>query len=67
LPGLLDLLANFDGSPEYINRFQQYSVNRSDEQFWALYDWFQTQLTEIDPVQAGLYDLNRYYNHALAQ
>ncbi len=65
LPDLIDLLENFDGSPKYRARLDRFGVNRMDADFWPVYDWFQQQLNESDPVRAGLYDLNRYYPEAL--
>jgi len=65
LPDFFDLLAHFDGSPAYIAKFERYGVNRADERFWELYDWFQAAADEADPVNAGLYDLNRYASKAV--
>jgi hypothetical protein len=67
VPDLFDLLENFDGSPEYIAKLHRYGINRGDKRFWETYDWFQQRMNDNDPVRAGLYDLNRYYPHALAQ
>jgi hypothetical protein len=67
LSGFFDMLENYDGTTEYLARYRKYSVNRADPDFWALYDWFQQQLNEADPVQAGLYDLNRYYHQVEIQ
>jgi len=64
LPDFFDLLANFDGSELYLTMLDRFGVNRSDPEFWDTYDWFQKQLNEADPLQAGLYDLNRYYPSA---
>jgi len=64
LPDLFDLLANFDGSERYLTMLDRFGVNRSAPEFWDTYDWFQKQLNEADPLQAGLYDLNRYYPSA---
>lgn len=64
VPDLFDLLANFDGSPKYVAKIDKYGVNRADPKFWEVYDWFQAQLSETDPLTAGLYDLNRYYPKA---
>ncbi len=64
LPDFFDLLANFDGSPAYRAKFERYGVNRSDGRFWELYDWFQAAADKADPVNAGLYDLNRYASKA---
>lgn len=65
VPDFFDMLQNFDGSPEYVAKLNRYGINRKDERFWGVYDWFQRQLNEGDPIHAGLYDLNRYYSVAL--
>jgi hypothetical protein len=61
VPDLFDMLENFDGSEPYLDKLYKYGINRSDPRFWETYDWFQQQLGEADPLNAGLYDLNRYY------
>jgi len=61
LPDFFDLIANFDGSEKDIERFKKYLVSRADSRFWTTFDWFQNHFNKADPLQAGLYDLNRYY------
>ena len=61
LPDFFDLLAHYDGSPQHIKRLSKYGINRSDDRFWATYDWFQKRFMEDEPVRGGLFDLNRYY------
>lgn len=65
LPDFFDLIQNYDGSDEYKNKLFKYGVNRSDPDFWEEYDWFQSTFNTQDKIEAGLYDLNRYYNLAL--
>ena len=60
-PDFIDLLGNFDNSPEDLARLARYGVNRADERLWPTYDWFQQRFNEDEPVQGGLLDLNRYY------
>jgi len=62
LPDFFDMLHNYDGSEEYINKFLKYGVNRGDKNFWKTYDWFQDKFLESNPKEAGLFDLNRYYH-----
>jgi hypothetical protein len=66
LPMFFDVLYNFDGSPEYVAKLNKFGVNRRDPRFWDAYDWFQNRFNESDRVNAGLYDLNRYYSRAFA-
>lgn len=61
LPDFFDLIANFDDSDHYREKFKKYFISRSDERFWETFDWFQDHFNKSDPLKAGLYDLNRYY------
>ncbi|MCI5158343.1 MAG: peptidylprolyl isomerase [Candidatus Electrothrix sp. AUS1_2] len=62
LPDFLSLLsAKEQLGEEEVNRFVGYGINRADPEFWQAYDWFQQRFFEEQPVEAGLFDLNRYY------
>ena len=61
VPDFFDMLDKFDGSDAYRAKLYKYGVNRSDPNFWEIFDFFQAQLNEADPIEAGLYDLNRYF------
>ena len=63
LVDFFDLLENFNGSDEDKNRVRKYFIGRDDEKFWDYYDWFQNNFNKSDPLNAGLYDLNRYYRY----
>jgi Fatty acid cis/trans isomerase (CTI) len=64
LPDFIDLLAHFDNSPKDLERLAKYGVNRADDRLWETYDWFQQRFNEEEPVEGGLFDLNRYYHVA---
>jgi len=64
LPDFFDMLENFDGSEAYLAKFERYGIRRSDPRFWSTYDWFQRQFDRADPLQSGLYDLNRYMSES---
>ncbi len=64
LPEFFEMLKNYDGSAAYRKKFSRFGVNRSDPKFWEIYDWFQARFKHDEPVQAGLFDLNRYYHLA---
>jgi hypothetical protein len=64
LPDFFDLLAHFEKGPRDAGRLARYGVNRADERLWAAYDWFQKRFSEDEPVDGGLFDLNRYYHDA---
>ncbi len=66
LPEFFNLLANLDeiNMDEAKKRFNKYGVNRANKNFWEEYDWFQARFNTDQPVQSGLFDLNRYYYEA---
>ena len=66
LPNFFNLLTNLGEleEKEARNRFNKYGVNRADNDFWEHYDWFQERFNSDQPVQSGLFDLNRYYYQA---
>ncbi len=63
LPDFFDLLSNLDkiDMDEAQQRFNKYGINRANKDFWEHYDWFQQRFNQEQPVQSGLFDLNRYY------
>ncbi|MBU1420459.1 MAG: fatty acid cis/trans isomerase [Proteobacteria bacterium] len=66
LPDFFDLLANLANldDEEANRRFAKYGINRANPNFWEYYDWFQERFNKDQPVQSGLFDLNRYYHNA---
>lgn len=69
LPDFFDLLANLNATnkDEIRVRFNKYGINRANKDFWQQYDWFQERFNKDQPVQSGLFDLNRYYHEASEQ
>ncbi len=61
LPDFFDILNNYDASKEHRVRMSKYGVNRAQDDFWEVYDWFQNEFNKSDSQNAGLADLNRYY------
>jgi hypothetical protein len=56
------LLSNYKkGDEDYNKKIKKFSINRSEKEFWSVYDWFQNRYYESDKLNAGLFDLNRYY------
>ncbi len=64
LPDFFDLLENYNGTPEYNAKISKYFTSRSDKDFWPIFDWFQNHFNESDLLNAGLYDLNRYFSES---
>jgi len=42
---------------------EAYGVRRSSPRFWALSDWMNDHFAGTEPVEAGLFDLERYGNY----
>ena len=64
LPDFFDLLEHYEDTPAYRDRLLHYGVARNDLDFWKEYDWFQAYFDAKEPLQSGMYDLNRYYYKA---
>ncbi len=65
LPDFFDLLSHLDTIDEKtMQHFNKYGINRANEKFWEHYDWFQDRFNKDQPVQGGLFDLNRYFYSA---
>jgi len=39
---------------------RRFGVSRFDSGFWSAHDWFNEKFSELEPVEGGLLDLNRY-------
>lgn len=59
------LLEDYSAESTQTTAMSKYGVNRNDDTFWQVYDWFQEQFDNSDPVRSGLFDLNRYYYRGL--
>jgi len=64
LPDFFYLLMNAKPVSEDRERLKKYGVNRADNDFWEHFDWFQKRFAQENPVESGLFDLNRYYYKA---
>ncbi|WP_345971261.1 fatty acid cis/trans isomerase [Sulfurimonas sp. HSL1-6] len=60
-PAFFDMLAHYKDTPEYRRRFFHFGITRDNPRFWEVYDWFQKRFEAMHPIDAGLFDLNRYY------
>ncbi len=60
LPQFLHLMKYCSGTPQDIKQLKHFFISRSDKDFWKIYDWFQNDFLQKEPVTSGLYDLNRY-------
>ena len=64
LPDFFDMVKNFQENERYYAKARKYAISRSNENFWDYFDWFQEEFEKDEPLEAGLYDLNRYYKMA---
>jgi hypothetical protein len=55
------MLEDYDGCAASLEALDKFGVNRANDTFWEVYDRFQKKFDSLDPVQAGLFDLNRYH------
>lgn len=67
LPDFLAVLQDFDGSKKYWKQLNVFGINRMDDRFWEVYDRFQDRFNSEAGMDAGLFDLNRYYYLALQE
>ena len=61
VPDFFDMLMNYKEEDKYTNKIRKYAISRSNKKFWDYFDAFQEAFYKRDPLNAGLYDLNRYY------
>jgi hypothetical protein len=64
LPEFFDMMVNFEFNDKYISLLKKFAISRDDEKFWEHYDWFQKRFQKDQPIQSGLFDLNRYFPSA---
>ena len=50
------------GRDDYERFVALYGVRRTSTAFWDQADWFQAEYRRLQPVEAGIFDLNRYRN-----
>jgi hypothetical protein len=53
-------LAAVDTEAEFTLLVDRWGVRRSSARFWQTFDWFNADARRRDPVESGLFDLNRY-------
>ena len=65
MPDFLYMMKNMTRSRKDIAKMNRYFIGRGDKRFWKTYDWFQHYFNKSEPINAGLYDLNRYAPQSL--
>ncbi len=63
LSQFINQLAQTKNNPVTTQSFyDQYAIRRSHPEFWQHYDWFNQRYRQLQPLNAGLLDLNFYEN-----
>ncbi len=62
LGDFVDAIVRLQSESDYAELLSRFGVRRSDPAFWQLSDQFHQYYRQIAPVEAGLFDLNRYEN-----
>jgi hypothetical protein len=64
LSDFFNIIQNYKDTPKDNKKILKYAVNRANPKFWEVFDWFNKEFKEEDPINYGLFDLNRYISHA---
>ena len=64
LPEFFEFVKNYEETPYYFKKFMKFGIARNSPKFWETYDVFQKEFYKENPIEAGLFDLNRYYYKA---
>jgi hypothetical protein len=62
LPAYVDAIAGLRAEPDYASLMAKYGIRRTDPRFWAHSDALHAAYRRAAPVEAGLFDYNRYEN-----
>lgn len=58
------LIKDYKNTQSDIDKILKYTINRANPNFWQSYDWFNNEFKKQDPLNYGLFDLNRYISKA---
>jgi len=62
LEDFVDTYLAVNDAESYHALMEVYGVRRSHADFWQISDWFYQKHLRVDPLYAGVFDLNRYQN-----
>ena len=60
IPAFIADLQSIKNKKDYEQLLSLYSIRRTDRKFWEIADWFYKQSARLQPLDYGIYDLNRY-------
>jgi hypothetical protein len=62
LSDFISQLKQTNAAPAAERFYQQFAIRRTNPALWEHYDWFNQKYRQLQPVTAGVLDLNRYEN-----
>ena len=61
LPDFLNTMKNYENKVKLKEQIKDYAINRGNPDFWKHFDWFNSEFKKSNPLEYGLFDLNRYF------
>ncbi|MFA7084481.1 MAG: fatty acid cis/trans isomerase [Arcobacteraceae bacterium] len=65
LPEFFELFKNYNETKDEKKRFLKFVINRANPKFWEIFDWFDAEFKKQNPLEYGLFDINRYFPEAI--
>ena len=62
LPAFVDAVAGLKGESDYAALMSRYGIRRTDPRFWTYSDSLLAAYRKSAPIEAGIFDYNRYEN-----
>jgi len=59
LTAFFNLLINYKNDDDV--KLSKYFILRDNKNFWEVFDWFQNEFNKQQPINSGIFDLNRYF------
>lgn len=59
---LVDALLGMTSDADLARAVDRFGIRRTDPRFWATSDWLREDLRRRKPIEAGIYDLDRFEN-----
>ncbi|OCL95310.1 fatty acid cis/trans isomerase [Aliarcobacter thereius] len=63
----LNAIKRFNNSDTCVKNISKFAINRANPKFWEIYDWFTEEFRKSNPLEFGLFDLNRYHEKAIIE
>lgn len=65
LPDFFNTIKNYESKIKLKEQIRDYAINRANPDFWKHFDWFNNEFRKSNPLNYGLFDLNRYFVTAI--